>query len=113
MFDGPAGGPGGLVGRVRSAVGGGLPGGVVDSTTRKDAMLGRLALWGRAASIARWQVRSIDACRWVESDGGILLFEAGAFSFSLKDWTICGGKVCPFSQISRSFLIFSWTKTTM
>ena len=32
----------------------------------------------------------------------------GVFSFSLKELSICKGKVCPFSQISMSFLIFSY-----
>ena len=33
----------------------------------------------------------------------------GVFSFSLKELSICKGKVWPFSQISMSFLIFSYT----
>lgn len=30
------------------------------------------------------------------------------FNFSLKEFSICAGKVWPFSQISMSFLIFSY-----
>lgn len=33
----------------------------------------------------------------------------GALSFSLKDSSIGVGNVWPFSQMSRSFLIFSYT----
>lgn len=36
-----------------------------------------------------------------------LLFEAGAFNFSLKVASILEGKVYPRSQMSTSFLIFS------
>lgn len=32
------------------------------------------------------------------------------FSFSLKPSIILGGKVCPFSQMSTSFLIFSYAQ---
>jgi hypothetical protein len=34
--------------------------------------------------------------------------EVEAFNFSLNEVSICKGKVWPFSQISRSFLILSY-----
>jgi hypothetical protein len=37
----------------------------------------------------------------------------GALSFSLKDSSIGVGNVWPFSQMSRSFLIFSYTMDYM
>ena len=40
---------------------------------------------------------------------GILLFEAGALSLSLKEVSIWGGNVFPRSQISTNFLIFSYS----
>src|SRR4051812_40387296 len=39
---------------------------------------------------------------------GMLVVLLCALSFSLKEVIICKGKVCPFSQISKSFLIFSY-----
>lgn len=41
---------------------------------------------------------------------GNLLLTAGALSFCLKDSIRGTGNVWPFSQISMSFLIFSYTK---
>jgi hypothetical protein len=38
-----------------------------------------------------------------------LLGAGGVFNFSLKDSRSLGGKVWPFSHISTSFLIFSYT----
>lgn len=39
---------------------------------------------------------------------GCLLLDAGAFSFCLKDASMGAGKVYPRSQMSTSFLIFSY-----
>jgi len=46
----------------------------------------------------------------LEKKEDVLLFRAGAFSFSLKSLIIWGGKVFPRSQMSTNFLIFSYSE---
>jgi len=49
---------------------------------------------------------------WVIARGDLLV-GLGAFSLSLKALTMDGGKVWPFSQISTSFLIFSYEQPSL
>lgn len=105
MLAGTAGGAG--VGRLLSegsVLGGGLPGGVVDwSTTerqvRHDVARSRIHEASHGGSYEGRDRRAAGP----DMTGGDLLF-----SLSLKPSIIFPGKVCPFSQMSTSFLIFSY-----
>lgn len=70
---------------------GGLPGGVVEAAGGGGETLDRT-------------VEEMDV-----TDGGVIDdILGGALSFSLKDASKLGGNVWPFSQMSTSFLIFSY-----
>jgi hypothetical protein len=51
-------------------------------------------------------VNAAEPRQWTDVLGG-----DGALSFCLNDSSMDGGKVWPLSQISRSFLIFSYRKS--
>jgi hypothetical protein len=70
-------------------VAGGLPGGVVEAMGKRSEMLDET-------------VENADVTAMVDILGG-------ALSLSLKDASKLGGKVWPFSQMSMSFFIFSYT----
>lgn len=71
---------------------GGLPGGVVEAAGEGDETLDKT-------------VAEAD----VTGDGMMADILGGALSFSRKDASRLGGNVWPFSQMSTSFLIFSYT----
>jgi hypothetical protein len=66
---------------------GGLPGGVVEGSIEFEAI----------RNLTSWELLEV-----------VVVFLLCALSFSLKEFSICAGKVWPFSQISMSFLIFSY-----
>jgi hypothetical protein len=82
----------------RPGPGGGLPLGVVEWSKKDDNQI--KVLW--CGTNTSWTAREF---RNSEVD----LLVTGALTFCLKDSISAGGKVCPFSQISMSFLIFSYT----
>jgi hypothetical protein len=85
--------------------GGGLPGGVVDSSTNRGSVRALCGLTFAILSCAGTGRSRVTALAlW----GGNILVPRGAFSFSLNELTMEAGKVWPFSQISTSFFIFSY-----
>lgn len=96
----PAGGPD-LPCSEAIRLGGGLPGGVVEVATIYGL---ELACFPKVGNMN-------PACGILSEDD--VLGGGGALSLSLKDSIISVGKVWPFSQMSRSFLIFSCTSGVM
>jgi hypothetical protein len=77
-------------------LGGGLPGGVVEASVDRGMVR------------ANWTLKRVPGQSGEGSLRVNLLVGLGAFSLSLKELTIEIGNVWPFSQISTSFLIFSF-----
>ncbi len=79
---------------------GGLPGGVVEVSVREYMVRWELDREGSISPSTgdAYGVKGYNILAW-----------AGELRPCLKDWSIVTGNVCPFSQISRSFLIFSYT----
>jgi hypothetical protein len=81
-------------------LGGGLPGGVVDSSADKGTVRATGCVQASAAQGGEDNVRVN------------ILVGRGAFSVSLNELTMEGGNVWPFSQISTSFFIFSYGQSS-
>lgn len=78
-------------------LGGGLPGGVVDASVDRGMVRANCRPRRRATEQSGEDILGMN-----------LLVGLSAFNLSLKELTMEAGNVCPFSQISTSFLSFSY-----